>query len=162
MFRDATRADRPAFLKMFAAMYDDLEKYDCLQDSSPATMSDVAGLFDAYVEGALFGAVVLYEPPGQAPQGCMLIGEARGEMAIRASSKFGKIATLWGIYMEPSERVKHIGSAMVQNAFKKLRETGIGTVVFEVATGNTHTLEGVLALGCSPKAIVHTIDLREN
>jgi len=160
MFRDAMPSDRAAFLKMWAAMYDELEQYDCLQTSAPDTMRDVAGLFDAYVEGSLFGAVVLYEPPGERPIGCIMVGESNGPMTIRADKRFGRIAHLWGIYMNPDSRVKHVGSHMVENAFKKLREVGLSTVVFEVATGNTHTLEGVLALGCEPKSIVHTIDLR--
>jgi len=118
----------------------------------------VAALFDAYVSGVVFGCVVLYEPPGEVPQGVAMIGESGGMPTIRSTSR-GKTAHLWGIYMQPDHRTKRIGYHLMQASYKRLREMHFETMVSEVATSNATALAGVVAIGCSPTAIVHTIAL---
>jgi ribosomal protein S18 acetylase RimI-like enzyme len=158
MFRDATQADRSTFLELWVEMYDELQQYDCPYESDPDTMRDVAALFDAYVDGALFGCVVLFDPPGEGPQGVTMIGEAAGRDAIR-SPKRGRTAQIWGIHMRPEHRTKRIGHHLMQNAFKKLREMHFKTVLSEVALGNEPAMQGVVEIGCSQSAIVHTLNL---
>jgi GNAT superfamily N-acetyltransferase len=161
MFRDATRADQTEFLTLWAENLTELEKYGSEYTPDIPTMKALSSLFTAYIEGVLFGACVLYEPPGEGIQGASFAGESWGEPVI-PQSKFGKIAYGWGIYIRPEHRKKGIAYHLSQNTSRKLKAMGFDTLQGDVLLENEPSLVAQKAIGWEPHSMIHVWRLEDH
>lgn len=160
VFREATNSDREEFLYLWSEMYEELLQYGSEHEPDLNTLRDARNLFDAYVTGELDGVALLYEPPGETPQGVAFGGEAFGTPAIRGTH-LGRIANGWGIYIRKEHRSHHI-STLIQTAIRKrLLRMGFDTVLGDVLVTNKAGIGSVEAVGdWEPYAIIYKYDLK--
>jgi len=160
MFRDATPDDREVFIELWTSLLKELETMggECRPDAE--TLADVRGLFDSYTQGSLFGVCVLYDPPGEGPQGVALCGEAPGPQAVR-STAWGKVAWGWGIYITPEHRQESIAFHLHANIERKLKTLGFDTVVGHILVENEAGSRSSQAAGSVPHSVIHTCALGE-
>jgi hypothetical protein len=160
LFRDARLEDREAFLGLWTEFSEAIEPWGGEYRSDLDTLRDVRRLFDAYVEGSLAGLVVLYEPPGESPQGFGFIGETGGGAVIR-DSVCGKIARGWGIYIRKGHRRKHIAHYLQLSIGRKLVEMGFDTVSMSILIGNVAASRSFENDGMLPHSINYRVALKD-
>jgi len=117
-------------------------------------------LFESYVEGNLFGMCVMARPGPEAdPVGACLAGELANRDEFETD--LGKLATLWGVYVDPDHRGKGFGVKMFQEALKLGLEMGFDSVETYVRITNTHGQRVAGAFGTTPYMQQHIASLRD-
>ena len=160
MFRNAQLQDRPDFIKLFTEYLEELKMYGSELEPDRETLSSARGLFDSYTEGDLPGVCVLFDPPGEGIQGFMLVG-ASGGIPMFPKRKFGKLATVWAIHLQPKWRQKRISESIWLNVGKKLLALGFDNIIGDVLVDNKACQMASVGLGWKPHSINYIRDLKE-
>jgi GNAT superfamily N-acetyltransferase len=161
VIREATRLDRPEFLRLY---YDYLLEERKLGSSLPASLHNLTFFrkyFDAYTMGCLFGACLLWFPDEEpeTPRGLALVGEEWETPGWETD--LGRVCYIWGLYVEPPYRGRGVGLQLGQFGIKRGIEIGFDTVRTAVLYSNQHGENAALKFGTEPYATCHSANIKE-
>jgi ribosomal protein S18 acetylase RimI-like enzyme len=117
-------------------------------------------LFEAYTTGSLFGICVLCQPdPEKEPVGIAL----GGELAVRDEydTDMGRIATIWGVYVEPSHRGSGVGVKLFAKALELAIEMGFDSLETYVRDNNIYAQKLAETCGAEPYMRQYIASLRD-
>ncbi len=159
MFRLATIDDRSHFLRLWAQHMTEQEKEGSHVTANLANLYRCLDLFEGYAMGSLFGMTVLCQPPGLEPVGAVMAGEL--SVPDEFDTDLGKLATLWGVYVEPSHRGQGIGVKLFQEILQVGLEKGFDSVETHIRVKNEHGRRVAEAFGTAPYMQQHIASLRD-
>lgn len=144
MIRNATMQDRTRFLQLWGAHILEQEKDGSKLLATTANLYKFLDYFESYIQGSLFGAVAIAEVEGKAVGVCM-----GGEFASPDTwdTTLGKLANVWGVYIEPSHRGKGLGVKLFAFISERGRELGFDAVETYVRVDNEHGQRVAKAFG---------------
>jgi ribosomal protein S18 acetylase RimI-like enzyme len=137
MIRTATLADRPHFLRLWAEFMAEQEKEGSYILATTRNLYRMLENFESYVTGGTDGVCMFWEAEGQ-PVAIVLTGYCSG--AEEWETSLGRIATLWGVYVQPSYRGKGIALKLFAHGVEVGKELGFDTLETHVRSDNTHGL----------------------
>lgn len=144
MIRHATLQDRTTFLKLWGAHLLEQEKDGSKLLATTSNLYKLLDYFESYVGGSLFGIVSIVEEDGEAIGICMA-----GEFATddHWDTTLGKLANLWGVYVEPDHRGNGLGVKLFATVLERGRELGFDAVETYVRVDNKHGQRVAKAFG---------------
>jgi len=160
MFRDAQPQDRAEFLRLFEEYVEELKLYGGEMEPDLDTLRSARSLFDSYVDGALPGVCVLFDPPGEGLQGFTLVGAESGN-PVFPKRKFGKLAIAWAIYLQPKWRKRNVAQSIWVNTGKKLVALRFDTLMGDILVENKVSQAACAGVGWEPHSVNYVRDLRE-
>jgi ribosomal protein S18 acetylase RimI-like enzyme len=117
-------------------------------------------LFESYTGGSLYGLCLLAQPEdAEEPVGAVMAGEL--SVPDTYDTTLGKLATLWGVYVDTEFRGRGLGVKLFQEALKVGLEMGFDSVETYVLTGNEHGRRVARAFGTQPYAEQRIVSLRD-
>jgi L-amino acid N-acyltransferase YncA len=158
VIRLATKSDRSCILKLYKAMFEEQLPFGGEVKPSEGTLKEMGTLFDAYVEGSLFGVVVVWCPEGE-PQGVVMAGEFWDPPNFDTS--LGKVAEGWGIYVAAGHRKQGVAKAMQEACQVELERLAFNTVISHVLLGNEAGAQNLRSHGWSPVATQYALTLKK-
>jgi GNAT superfamily N-acetyltransferase len=146
--RRATIKDRATFLGLWKEFMLEQEKL-----GSPVRVTDdnlrlYANLFESYEIGSLFGACLLAYQKDR-PVGLILAGE-QPPGGLPLETKYGKSATLWGVYVQPEYRRQGIAKKLQDAGPTVLRTMGFKTLFSSLIYGSEIATANALSWGVRP------------
>jgi len=160
MIRQATLHDRPHFLALWSEYMTEQEKAGGHILANRRNLYQHLDIFESYVEGVVPGTCLLWEPgTTEIPVGLTLAGEFAGGEEWERS--LGKVASLWGVYVQPAYRGQGIAVKLFQRALGIGLELGFDTIETYVRTENEHGQRVAKAFGTVPHLEQHIIPLRD-
>jgi ribosomal protein S18 acetylase RimI-like enzyme len=144
MIRHATMQDRTRFLQLWGAHILEQEKDGSKLLATTANLYKFLDYFESYIQGSLFGIVSIAEVDGESVGVCMA-----GEFAQEDTwdTTLGKLANLWGVYVEPEHRGKGLGVKLFATVLERGRELGFDAVETYVRVDNEHGQRVAKAFG---------------
>ena len=146
MIRPAELSDRPHFLRLWSRMMTEQEKEGSHLKANLANLYRCLDLFEGYITGSLFGFCILYQPEDREPVGAVMAGELA--VPDEFETDLGRLATLWGVYVDTPYRGQGIGVKLLARAYELGSEIGFDAVETYVRAGNTHGER--MAEACDP------------
>ena len=159
MIRSATLKDREQFLRLWSRHMTEQVKEGSHLVANLRNLYRCLDLFEAYVEGNLFGMCVVHETVENELVGISLGGELANRDEFETD--LGKLATLWGVYVDPPWRGKGIGVKLFQEMLRLGLEMGFDSVETYVRITNTHGQRVASAFGTTPYMTQHIASLRD-
>ena len=158
MIRLATLADRPSFMRLWAAHMAEQEKQGSKLLASTSNLYRHLEMFEAYVLGITAGMCHIQSCDGE-DVGIVMAGECLG--GSNWETKMGRMATLWGVYVEPSHRGQGIAVKLFQACLAEGLKMGFDSVETYVRLDNPHGQQVADAFGIKPYQTQHLIKLRD-
>jgi ribosomal protein S18 acetylase RimI-like enzyme len=156
--RLATLGDRPIFMQLWAEHMTEQEKDGSSLKATVHNLHKMLEFFEYYSDGKDYGMVYIAESAGQPVGICM-----SGAMLSLDDwdTTFGKLATLWGVYVVPSHRGQGIGIKLFASTLERGLELGFDTVETYVRVENEHGNRVSKAFGTKPYLEQHIARLRD-
>ncbi len=154
-FRPAVKADRLAFMDMVEPYVEELRSFGGSMVPSFKTFNTYGRLFDAYVDGSLLGVAQLFEPD-DVPQGFLLVGEDFSTKNMDYDG--GPVGIFWGIYVNPSYRMKGVARPLQMSGWDYMRDNGVSKIQGQVLAGNDAGLAQAKRMGGVVLSYIMSID----
>lgn len=158
MIRTGTLADRSAFLLLWSEHMVEQEKDGSHVRATRANLYRQLDNFEAYVNGVVSGLCLFHEVNDK-PVALVLAGETIG--LNDWDTDMGKVASLWGVYVQPSYRGQGIGVKLFQRAFELGLEMGFDAVETYIRMDNPHGQRVAAAFGTAPYLQQHLVSLHD-
>lgn len=161
-FRLANSKDRPHFMRLFQGYLTDERKGGSHTWDSLHNLNLYRRLFDSYTTGSLFGWTVLWTPNGEPdrPGGLVMAGE--GSEPSGWETDRGKVAILWGVFVEEPYRGKGVGLSLQQEMLKMgLQHDYFQTIETSTRLNNPHGERMAEGFGTTPYATLHFAPVRK-
>lgn len=158
MIHQATLTDRPDFLRLWAEHMAEQEKDGSHVLATTGNLYRQLENFEAYVTESVNGLCLFYKVESTAVA-VVLAGEIIG--INEWETDMGKIASLWGVYVQPSYRGQGMGVKLFKRAMEMGLEMGFDTVETYVRTDNPHGQRVAKAFGTIPYLQQHLVSLRD-
>jgi ribosomal protein S18 acetylase RimI-like enzyme len=142
--RLAQISDRAEFLRLWGAHLLEQEKDGSNFLATTNNLYRFLDYFEDYINGSLFGMTYFYAVDGKRVGVCM-----SGEFALPDTwdTTLGKLATLWGVYVDPDHRGKGIGLKLFASVLERGKELGFDAVETYVRVDNEHGRRVAKAFG---------------
>jgi ribosomal protein S18 acetylase RimI-like enzyme len=142
--RLAQLSDRAEFLRLWSEHLFEQEKDGSKFLATTNTLYRFLDYYESYINGSLFGVIYFYVVDGKKVGVCM-----GGEFAIPDAwdTTLGKLAVLWGVYVEPEHRGKGIGVKLFAALFSHAKELGFDAIETYVRVDNEHGKRVAKAFG---------------
>ena len=157
--RQATLADRPAFLTLWKEFLIDHAKQGGVIEVCDENIRAYLGLFESYIAGGLFGGTfIAWE--GDEAVGVLMGGETPpGGFYVRTTR--GRTCTVWGTYIVPKHRRKGIAWALQDMARPLARKQGFDTLTSSIITSDPVSSANALNWGLKITEAIVTFPLGE-
>ena len=159
MIRPATLDDRGHFLRLWAKLLEGQYKDGSHVLPTLGNLYRCLDKFEAYVMGSQFGMCVFFEPPEARPVGVVMAGELA--VPDEFETDLGKLATLWGVYVEPEYRGQGIALKLFAKTLEMGLERGFESVETYARYSNPHGQRVAEAFGCEPYMKQYVARLRD-
>lgn len=136
MIREATLEDRAEFLRLWASHMAEQEKDGSFLCANRHNLYRYLEFFESYTLGNTDGICIVYACDDGSLAGVILTGEFPGPNDWEVS--LGKLATLWGVYVQPSHRGQGISMKLTAKCFEIGRERKFDAVETFVRVSNVH------------------------
>ena len=166
MIRIAKLSDRPHFLRLWSRQLEEQEKEGSHLRSDMQNLYRCLDLFEAYTLGNDLGFCLLAQPDdAKEPIGAVMAGELLVPYPFKTD--LGKLATLWGVYVDPPFRGRGLGVKLFQEALEVGLKLGFDSVETYVRTDNPHGQQVAESFGTKPYMVqsiasLHDPDLLSN
>jgi ribosomal protein S18 acetylase RimI-like enzyme len=140
----AQLSDRAEFLRLWSDHLVEQEKDGSKLLATTNNLYRYLDYFENYIMGSLFGMTYFYVLDGKRVGVCM-----SGEFALPDDwdTTLGKLAVLWGVYVEPEHRGKGIGVKLFASVLESGKELGFDAVETYVRVNNKHGRQVAKAFG---------------
>lgn len=143
MIREATFKDKDEFIHMWKEYLHEFSPRMQGVSDTPEALGWYLGLFKAYTEGSLFGGCLFWYPEeSKVLGGLVLAGEPHNnilEDSCAPQPEHGKVAVVWGMYVQPIHRSIGVSIEMLTYGMKRAPELGFDTAMTETPY-NLHTI----------------------
>ncbi len=160
MIRLGTFEDRPHFLWLWARLLESQRKLGSPVLPNLCNLYHCLDAFESYTGGNVPGCVVFWWPKeSEEPVGVVMGG---AELAPNHwETDLGRLATLWGVYVDPEYQGQGIGLKMFVEILRVGRELGFDSVETHIISGNEHGREIAEASGARPHNSQYFLSLRD-
>lgn len=159
MLRLATLADRPHFLRLWALHMAEQEKDGSHVTANMSNLYRCLDKFEAYAYGNQLGMTILYQPGSEDdPVGVCMAGELGVD---EFETDLGRLATFWGVYVDPEYRGRGLGLKLFQEILAEGLRRGFDSVETYVRLNNPHGQRMAEAFGCTPYMKQYIAPLRD-
>lgn len=159
MIHTAVLSDRPDFLRLWAEYMTEQEKEGNHMLANTQNLYHQLEVFESYVTGGTNGVCLFWETAEKERVAVILVGEFAG--LDEWETDMGKIATIWGTYVQPAYRRQRIGLKLTQKGLEIGREMGFDTIETYIRIDNPHSLQIVEICGFAPCAQQCLVSLRD-
>lgn len=159
MIRHATLTDRADFLHLWSAHLQEQEKDGAKLLATRSNLYQFLDYFESYIGGSLFGIVCVAEVEGEVV-GVVMAGEFAQPNSW--DTTFGKLANLWGVYVDPIHRGKGLGVKLFSLCRERGIELGFDAVETYVRVDNKHGQRVADAFGTKVYIQQHIAPLHGN
>ncbi len=158
MIRTATLTDRSTFLLLWSEHMVEQEKDGSHLLATTRNLYKHLETFESYVTGCTNGTCIFYEVNDK-PIALVLAGAFQG--LDEWETDMGKIATVWGVYVQPSYRGQGMAVKLFQQCLKTALEMGFDSVETYVRVNNAHGQRVAKAFGTTPYLQQHLVSLKD-
>lgn len=160
MIREATLNDRAPFSRLWMEFLKDQHEKGSHILPSIANLARARNMMEVYSQGTADGLTLFWYPKGrEEPVGVVLAGTQLPPSDWETD--LGRVAMLWGVYVEPEYR----GQGITMKLFKRAMEIGIGqgytTIETMVLCRNSHGDRVARQFGTLPHLEEHFITLKD-
>jgi len=165
-FRLATPQDRPHFMRLFQGYLTAERKGGSHTWDSLWNLNLYRRLFDSYTTGSLFGWTILWTPPtppgGEEPWPAGVVMGGEGSEPTSWETDRGKVAILWGVFVEEPYRGKGVGLSLQQEILQRgLQHDYFQTIETSTRLNNPHGEQLAAGFGTTAYATLHFAPLRK-
>ncbi len=158
MIREATLDDRAQFSRLYMEFLKDQREQGSYILPSVANLARSRNMYEVYTTGTADGVCLLWYPSdAEEPAAVLLAGTHLPPFDWDTS--LGRVAQLWGVYVEP----RHRGKGITMKLFERAMEIGLGqgyaTIQTHVLCGNSHGERVAREFGTRPHLEEHYIEL---
>ena len=159
MIRTATLSDRPDFLRLWAEFMAEQEKEGSHILATTNNLYRMLETFESYVTGGTGGLCLFWKTEEGSPVAVTMVGELPS--SDMWDTTFGKTATLWGVYIQPSHRNEGITRELFRHAFGVVSGMGFDSVETYIRADNLQAQEIIKISGGVPYTNHYLVPLRD-